>query len=759
MITVGIDFGTGNTVLSYWTTNKSQIFLLDERVCIPSDVLVNSDGTILIDHRLLNNPPIGYQRVQGIKRKLINYVSTDKYSLNQLVEFASRRILNLYESFSSENLQPITQAVLTCPAHGSQAYRELLMEIGRKVGLSDLAIIDEPTAAAVHHGLKDIPTHEERLLVVDWGCGTCDISLIERRPGNNDLNVVVVRGNNLLGGLDMDYSLREMLAKRYGFDPEQCPLWQVEDLKIRLSEYTEIDEILSLSNGKTIPVNVSREEFEGSIHPLIAKAQGLIRDALTEAHWGDVDFTIATGGPMLMPVVRRALADVLDEDEDDTEFFKWDDPLTSVAQGAAKLAYLKQAGGLLVTNKVAQSIGLRVVHGENKDAFYKVIQRGETRPIAHRSVDIATSQDLQDIIIIEIREGDNISSEANTLLGKLNLVVRPEERGKIKIRLNMSLSDNGALETWVEPLGDIGSVRQVQPLGIRFQKDRQEIQTRETRFSDPVTEFHEEVGEREIDPDKARQIYEEKKFKYHPDRKPEEREYWQERLVALDQALNEHLREIERRMRASTLPDLPWDQPDELQKIVVDEVKAQRLTHCLAQGIGGEEIKNQMVAFLMRYPDYRRVLASYLFAVKRNQTLQELLAQDDRPHIGFVVLLQNLPNKPTHERHEVLKAAYRLPVERVRQLLADPKMDIEHLYKFVKEEAPAEANPMGFRSRGRSQDIVPTRYGFGLTYERDWTWIYDNVSGHEEKLRQAGFIYSGKRNAWFAKSRVEPSDI
>lgn len=759
MITVGVDFGTGNTVLSYWTTHKSQVFSLDGQVCIPSDVLVDGEGNVLVDHRLLNNPPHGYQRIQSIKRKLLNHVSTDNYNLNQLVDFASKRILYLYELFSRENSKQITQAVLTCPAHGSQAYRELLIEIGRKVGLSELAIIDEPTAAAVHHGLREVPTNEERLLVVDWGCGTCDISLIERQPGNNDLSVVVVRGDNQLGGLDMDYALRGLLAKHYGFNPELCPLWQIEDIKIRLSQVSQIEENLALSDGQVITVQVTRGELEECVQPLIVRAKGLIQDAMEEAHWKSVDYTIATGGPMLMPAVRRALAEILDEDENDTDFFKWEDPLTSVAQGAAKLAYLKQAGGLLVMNKVAQSIGVRVVKGDNQDVFHKVIQRGETRPIPRRSIDLATSQDLQDIMLIEIREGDNISAEANTLLGKLNVVVRPEAKGKIKVRLNMSLSDSGALETWVEPLGDMGSVRQVQPLGIRFQKDRQEIQTRETRLSDPVNEFMEEVGNREIDPDSARQIYERLKIKYHPDRKPEEREHWMARLAALDQALNEYLREIERRMRASTLPDLPWDRQDEIQKIVVDEVLAQRLTHCLAQGIGGAAKKEQLVALLKRYPDYRRVLASYLFAVKRNPVLQELLSKDDRPHVGFVVLLQNIPDKPIRERHEVLKAAYRIPEERIRQLLVDPNLDIESLYLSVNQEAPAEVNPMGQRSRGRSQDAVPTQYGFGLTYERDWTWIYDDVSGYEERLKQAGFIYSGKRNAWFAKSRVEPSDI
>ncbi len=92
------------------------------------------------------------------------------------------------------------------------------------------------------------------------------------------------------------------------------------------------------------------------------------------------------------------------------------DPLTSVAKGAARLAEIKRLGGLVVTNKVAKSIGVKVVNDKNTDAYHKVIVRGEDRPVT-RQVELSTSVDLQDIIEIEIREGDNdISASSNTLL-------------------------------------------------------------------------------------------------------------------------------------------------------------------------------------------------------------------------------------------------------------------------------------------------------------------------------------------------------
>ena len=87
--------------------------------------------------------------------------------------------------------------------------------------------------------------------------------------------------------------------------------------------------------------------------------------------------------------------------------------------------------------------------------------------------------------------------------------------------------------------------------------------------------------------------------------------------LPLDEAFNRYLEEVERRMRASSVL-IFLGQTDELSKIIVDEVLAQRLTHCLANEIGTVEQKNLMPGLLKRFPDYRRVLASYLSAVKRN---------------------------------------------------------------------------------------------------------------------------------------------
>jgi len=743
MASIGIDFGTGNSVLAAHRGGQTKVFqAIGEDGCVPSDVLVADDLRIDPEPLHLLEPPTGFHRESSIKRRLLALPPLGSRDRAYLMDLAVARIKYVYEAFPQPGDDPVRKAVLTCPANTGQAYRDILLEIGRRVGLPEVDIVDEPTAAAAHHGLSERASRNERWMVVDWGCGTCDVSLIERRAGQADLVVQCVKGDNGLGGLDMDELLRDYLADRYRFDPMTSRLWEVEALKKRLSDQERATAILTLADGRSVEVAVVRAELEDLIAPLLARARTLVAEALSEVRWWDVDCVIATGGPMLMPSVRHVIAEAIDWEEDD---ILWRDPLTSVAQGAARLAELKRVGGLVVTNQVAQAIGVRVVQGENDDAYHPIINRGEMRPVT-REVLLTTSVDLQDIIAIELREGDNISALSNTLLGRLNVVVRPENRGVVQVCLQVRLSDSGAMEALVEPKGDSNTVRQVQAAGIRVEQRSTQQAQAELRLGDPVEEFRIQVSDREVDPDTARQIYERIKIKYHPDRQPEKGSYWNARLAAMDEAFNEYMAEIERRIRASTLPDLPWDDVSALQRVVVDEVLAQRLTHCLALGIGGEARRSQLVALLQRFPDYRRVLASYLFAMKRNATLQELLAADDRPHVGLVVLLQNLPDKPLRERHEVLKAAYRLPVEQAREMLKDPELDIGQLYQLVPEKAPAAESPFG---KHTSQSQTADK-GLVFDYRDGNTYISGNTYPNRFRLKQLGCRWDATNKQWIA---------
>ncbi len=758
MNTIGIDLGTGNTVLAEWYGTQSKIYeQIGNNGLVCSDVALDKQGQIISQpvHNLQNLAD--YKIEKFIKRKLLNAIDAeDQKAIAYLTELATHRLKYVFDSYTKATTEKVVKAVLTCPANTGQAYRSILMEIGRQIGLPSMDIVDEPTAAAVHHGLAETATTNEKWMVIDWGCGTCDISMIARKQGSKDLNVVCVEGDNNLGGSDIDVLLEKEIAVKYQKPLEAFNPYSIEKIKIALSSQDEFTDDILLNNGNSIAIKYTRSELENLIAPLLERFKELIDKALKAAKWQDsgVDKIIATGGPILMPSVKSIIEEIA---EDSGADLYDSDPLTSVAKGAARLAEIKRLGGLVVTNKVAKSIGVRIVKEKNTDAYHKVIVRGEDRPLT-RQVELATSIDLQDIIEIEIREGDNdISASGNTLLAKLNAVVRPESKGNIKIKLQIALNDSGALEAYIEPISDKSTVREIKAEGIRLEKGQKETATGELRTEDPVCEFKTQAIENEVDPDTARQIYERLKVKYHPDRQPDKREYWNNKLRELDEHFNEYMLEIEKRMHASSVPNLPWGKPSELRKIIVDEVIANRLTHCLANNIGTAEQIQLMPAMLKQFPDYRRVVASYLFGIKRNPVLQKLLAEDDRPQVGMVVLLQNAQGKSIKERHEVLKAVYRVKEDKIRAFLKDENLNIKKLYEEVPKVAEVAKNPMTGRVGNPNTTVQSGDGSIKLTYERDWTWIYGVPldSHHAQKIKNAGFRWSGKRSAWFADYKVD----
>ena len=750
MKAIGIDFGTGNSVLAEWQGTKTVLFdQIGDNGAVCSDIVVEDSDKILADPALVYEKlPKNRKLETAVKRRLLEALeNVDGATVEYLMSCAAARLKYVFDAFSAQSEEKVVKTVLTCPANTGQAYRNVLMEIGKQIGLPAVDIVDEPTAAAVHHGLNEVAKKNERWMVVDWGCGTFDVSLIQREKGKADLRVVCVKGDNQLGGYDMDRLLGGHLAEKCKIPIDDLNFYEVESLKKELSDNKNLETALKLKSGKNIQVKYAREELEGLVQPLLNRAKALIDEALKSVGWSDVDCVIATGGPILMPCVRAILCEATGYDESE---ILCKEPLTSVALGAARLAEVKRRGGLVVTNKVAKSIGVRVKEDSNDDAYHVIISRGEDRPV-RRDVKLTTSIDLQDIIQVEIREGDNMASAvANSLLARLNAVVRPDNKGAVQLRLQIALGDAGGMEAYVEPVGDANTVREVQAVGVRIEKDQRETATGELRTDDPLSEFKDQILDREADPDTARQIYERLKIKYHPDRQPEKRDYWNERLAALDEAFNRYLEEVERRMRASSVPDLPWDKTDELSKIIVDEVLAQRLTHCLANEIGTVEQKNLMPGLLKRFPDYRRVLASYLSAVKRNPILQKMLSEDDRPHVGLVVLLQNLPGKPIRERHEVLKAAYRVSTDKVRAMIADPKLDLEALYQEVPKVAEAAVNPLTGKPVGQSANA---KLDLKFEYKGGNTHIGGNTFPVKEQIKQVAQT-AGSRAKWDGKNKL-----
>ncbi|MFM8605316.1 MAG: Hsp70 family protein, partial [Cyanobium sp.] len=169
--------------------------------------------------------------------------------------------------------------VLTAPIDTYRGYRRWLQQVCRELPVAELALVDEPTAAAIGAGLPA----GSRVLVLDLGGGTVDLSLVALEGGEGraapiaqllrfagrDLERsgqalrtarVIGKAGLSLGGRDLDRWIAAALCPDQ--PAEGALLEAAERLKCRLSEAEEALELCSLPGQGARELRLSRGAFE-----------------------------------------------------------------------------------------------------------------------------------------------------------------------------------------------------------------------------------------------------------------------------------------------------------------------------------------------------------------------------------------------------------------------------------------------------------------------------------------------------------------
>ena len=733
------------------------------RVMCPSAVALRADGTIDPDPAALATAP---GRIRVAKRHLLEAAAAGTQPDSQILAAAAARVRYLYDAFATTSPVAVQKAVLTCPASAGLAYRRLLEQIGERAGLPAVEIVDEPTAAAVHHGAAVGGGARQRWIVVDWGAGTLDLTAVERLrptagddPAAFDLNAKAIDNDDTVGGLDMDAAIADALATAQGLDRATVDPDLVEALKIELVRKDR-------ATGPIVPggpaVELGRAAMETAIAPLLDQASNAIARLFEKAGWvpGSQDVTIVTGGPTQMPAVVAAIAAACDCEPED---LLADDPMTSVALGAARLAERKRVGGGAVRNLVTKPVGVRIARpGGGHDTFHVIVDRDEDTPVS-RTVELTTSVDLQDRVDIEIREGFSADPEANTLLGRIQLTVRPEVAGAIRIPLTVHLAGAGSLSAYVS--ADGAEIRGISHDGV---DPLAPAPVAGLALGSAVDELERLLLEDGHDPAAVRLHYRRLRLKYHPDRDPRQTDRLKAELDRLDKRFEEYERETERQMRAATAPELPWGDPAALGLVTVDARLALHLVR-FAAAHPTDPRAAEALRLSRRYIDFRRVAAGVLADAGTTPVLQAFLADGDRPHVAAAVLLQALPGKTIIERHTVLKALYRTDEETVRAFLRADPLDTAGLYNGLRDNPPAAvfggaapATRNGAAGRAGAPTTaggIPTDVVFEYDAESDTTYVTGNTYPVKDTVKSAGFRWDGKRKAWYAKGRHAAAEV
>lgn len=382
MVAIAIDFGTSNTVVCILNPDTqtpetlrlgemSRIFKtkhssgdIREIPVIPTLVFVKNAGELVLgekvrSQRLEKSQPERF--FKAFKRDLAADFQPPSRNIdgkNYTPESVAKQfIISIWKQLFEQNIHP-DKIIFTVPVGAFERYLDWFRDLAEFLGVAEVQLIDESTAAALGYAVK---RPGSLVLVIDFGGGTLDLSLVRTAPhfsvkdsqfqSSNLMRAeVVAKSDAYVGGEDIDIWIVEDYLQQIGSSRAEVGGvgWQnlleiAEKLKIQLSQVNEAKESwfddenfisydLLLNREKLAEILEFRqllEQFREALDEVLSIAQG---KGIGKA---DIEQVLLVGGTSLIPAVSNLVISYFGRQK-----VKIDRPFEAVAHGALALTQL-----------------------------------------------------------------------------------------------------------------------------------------------------------------------------------------------------------------------------------------------------------------------------------------------------------------------------------------------------------------------------------------------------------------------------------
>lgn len=476
---VGIDLGTTFSVIS--RVNEAGlpeiIPNLEGEKTTPSVVFFDGDAAVVgtVAREAMTTSPESV--VQLVKRQMGSRWTFMHQGIDYRPEQISALILRKVVQDAEAIIGPVDSAVITVPAYFNDAMRHATELAGQMADLDVLALINEPTAAAIAFGLQR-PAQDGVIAVCDLGGGTFDVTVMNVL--GSDMQVMATGGDNFLGGTNFDKRIYDFFTDcfraQFGVDvndPYQVDLadlawigqeWlkRAERLKRDLTTRHQASTALT-ALGKTMRLDMTRVEFEQMSAVLVEEIEERIVQTLGEAgvEPRQVRTVLLVGGATRMPMIRTLVQEIFHQAPNSTI-----SPDEAVALGAALFGATRALGqgkvlrmpdnrrrhlrAIHIVDVASHSIGVKAYDNppEEGGRLYNavILQRNVSLPFAGSETFYA-SQAGQTTIAIEILEGDEADPALCSPIASLKIRGLPSNRpADMPVEVTMRYNENGILE-------------------------------------------------------------------------------------------------------------------------------------------------------------------------------------------------------------------------------------------------------------------------------------------------------------------------